>query len=149
MRNILGAILFLYGLTLNAQQVRDFKKKNENNATERTEMLDLLREEVLKEIDQEVVFVVNHFKVSGNYAWMEGIAIGRGGASLEISEDACCYDCCHLESLYQKKNGRWEIARSRVFATDVWYLDLPGFFPDVPMQIFSEAVLDVYELSGY
>ena len=53
-------------------QVQDFKTKNSSNQAQRTQMLDLLRGEIRKSVRQEVVFVVDHFKVSGEYAWFEG-----------------------------------------------------------------------------
>ena len=54
------------------QTLRDFKKKTEENTKERTAMLDLLRSDIKNYLEQDVVFVVNHFKVYGTYAWMEG-----------------------------------------------------------------------------
>ena len=62
-----------------SQTLRDFKKKTETNAKERTAMLDLLRTDIKNDLEQDVIFVVNHFKAYGNYAWMEGTAQRKDG----------------------------------------------------------------------
>ena len=46
-----------------SQTLRDFKKKTEENTKERTAMLDLLRSDIKNYLEQDVLFVVNHFKV--------------------------------------------------------------------------------------
>ena len=63
-------LFFIMNESLTAQSLRNFKTKNESNTIERTYMLDLLRAEVRDEISQKVVIVVNHFIVSGVYAWI-------------------------------------------------------------------------------
>ena len=65
-------LFFIMNESLTAQSLRNFKTKNESNTIERTYMLDLLRAEVRDELSQKVVIVVNHFIVSGVYAWIEG-----------------------------------------------------------------------------
>ena len=45
-----------------SQTLRDFKKKTEENTKERTAMLDLLRTDIKNDLEQDVIFVVNHFK---------------------------------------------------------------------------------------
>jgi hypothetical protein len=146
MKQLLIFILLAGGFTLNAQQVRDFKKKDDRNAAERTAMLDLLREEVWKEINQEVVFVVNHLKVSGKYAWMEGTVFGKGGTPVELPEeeyDGCCYDCCHIESLFSLQNGHWTIASYGLFSRDMWYLGLSSQYAGINPLIFPEGTRDL------
>ena len=73
-------LFFILNQSLTAQNLRNFKTKNEANTTERTYMLDLLRAEVREEISQKVVIVVNHFIVSGVYAWIEGSAQLKDGS---------------------------------------------------------------------
>ena len=60
--NLLFLIIFFYN-SLIAQSIRNFKTKNDANAKERTQMLDLLRNNLKNDIEQDVVFVVNHFLV--------------------------------------------------------------------------------------
>lgn len=117
------------------QTLRNFKTKNEANLTERTYMLDLIRAEVRAEISQEVVFVVNHFMVSGNYAWLESSAQLKNGSQPYLPSDFM--DCCHVEALYKKVNGKWTLKEFGTFSTDVWYQCLQDQYPDVDPRIFS------------
>jgi hypothetical protein len=128
-------LTFFISHALLGQTLRNFKTKNEANTTERTYMLDLLRAEVRAALNQEVVFVVNHFMVSGNYAWMEGQAQLRNGGTPRLPHEAM--DCCHVEGLYKRVNGKWVLKEHGVFSTDVWYQCLQDNYPDVDPRIFS------------
>ena len=101
-----------------SQTLRDFKKKTEENTMERTAMLDLLRADIKNDLEQDVIFVVNHFKVYGNYSWMEGSVQRKDGKELKFPHDA--YDCCHVEALFKKVNGTWVMKAKGAFSTDVW-----------------------------
>ena len=70
-------------------------------------MLDILRANLYQDFQQELVFVVNHFKVGNNYAWFMGDAQRRDGQ--EIILPNYDYDCCHVEALFKKamENGIW------------------------------------------
>ena len=127
------------GFVVQAQPLRDFKKKTDANAAERTVMLDLLRNNVKNEIEQDVVFVVEHFLVCGSYAWMEGTAQRKDGKELYFSDDG--YDCCHVEALFKKVSGAWILKANGAFSTDVWYSCLLTEYPQANRQIFSEKVL--------
>lgn len=126
-----------------SQSLRDFKKKTEANATERTAMLDLLRTDIKNEIEQDVVFVVNHFKVFGNYAWMEGTAQRKDGKELVLPVDG--FDCCHVEALFKKVDNTWILKAQGSFSTDVWYACILTSYPEANRQIFSENVLLIQE----
>ena len=126
-----------------SQSLRDFKKKTEANATERTAMLDLLRTDIKNEIEQDVVFVVNHFKVFGNYAWMEGTVQRKDGRTLVLPEAG--YDCCHVEALFKKVDNTWILKAQGSFSTDVWYACILTSYPEANRQIFSENVLLIQE----
>lgn len=90
----------LASATTFSQEVKDYKIKTTQNASERKEILDLLRYEILKEIDQEVIFSVNHLKLSGNYAWFEGNTLRKDGKEIVFPDNL--YDCCHVEGLFEK-----------------------------------------------
>lgn len=139
--------LFLFvclaSLGVQAQSLRDFKKKTEANTKERTAMLDLLRNDVKNMIEQDVVFVVEHFMVYGSYAWMEGTAQRKDGRELYFSDEG--YDCCHVEALFKKVNGVWIMKANGAFSTDVWYTCILSNYPQASRQIFSENVLMVQE----
>jgi len=67
MKNTVLLILFIALTTIvTGQTLRDFKTKSSANSTERTQMLDLMRDGVSDQVGQEVTFVVNHFKFMNN-----------------------------------------------------------------------------------
>ncbi len=129
-------IQFGYGQTL-----RDFKKKTEENTKERTSMLNLLRDDIKNDLEQDVVFVVNHFKVYQNYAWMEGVVQRKDGKELKFPDNE--YDCCHVEALFKKVNGSWVLKDNGAFSTDLWYECILSSYPEASRQIFSSNVLTV------
>ena len=65
--------------------MRDFKTKSSTNSVERTQMLDLMRERVYDHVKQDVVFVVNHFKVMNNYAFFEATAQRKDGKEMDLT----------------------------------------------------------------
>ncbi|MEY3049803.1 MAG: hypothetical protein RL365_1841 [Bacteroidota bacterium] len=129
-----------------SQTLRDFKKKTDENTKERTEMLDLLRTDIKNDLEQDIVFVVNHFKVYGTYAWMEGEVQRKDGKNIVFNEDG--YDCCHIEALFNKANGAWNLQESVAFSTDVWYICILSDYPQANQQIFSSQVISVQEPCG-
>lgn len=86
---------------LHAQNIQDFKTKNSANQKERTAMLDLLRAKMKKSLKIECSYVVEHFKVSSNYAWMKGTAQRKDGKPLELNPDLDL-DCCMVTCLFKK-----------------------------------------------
>jgi hypothetical protein len=115
----LGLLLvLLMGSTIAQAQVKDFKVKNNTNTAERTVMIDLLRNKMKAEFELEFKYVVNHFKVSGNFAWFKGDAQRKDGKTLQLDD---MQDCCHVECLFKKVNNKWTILEYGAFSTDVWY----------------------------
>jgi hypothetical protein len=98
-------------------------------------MLDLLRARIKQEFKQEVHFVVNHFKIGGDFAWFKGDAIRLDGKEFEFSQEGQ-YDCCHVEALFKKEKGKWTIAESGAFNTDVWWAELEKKYPKANKKIF-------------
>jgi hypothetical protein len=117
-----------------SQAVLNYKTKNAANEKERTLMLDIYRASLYKEYKQEFVFIVNHFKVSGNYAWMMADVQRKDGKQVKLPDDG--YDCCHVEALFRKSGNKWLLADSGAFSTDVWYVDLRNKYRDLPATIF-------------
>ena len=135
-------ILLLVMLSLHSYaqtgKVLDFKVKTAANSKDRTEMLDALRSHLHDKWKLEFVFDVNYFKVGNNYAWFTGEAERKDGKKIVFTDDV--YDCCHVEALFQKKNGKWAIAASGAFSTDVWYDGLDKKYPDAPELIFPKEL---------
>lgn len=148
MKNLFLTLILIGGIIPAgvSQTIRDFKKKTEANAKERTQMLDLLRNDIKNYIEQDVVFVVNHFKVFGSYAWMEGTVQRKDGKVVKLDGDA--YSCCHVEALFKKVNGEWLLEENGAFSTDVWYVCIISDYPEANRQIFSQNVLSTQEECG-
>jgi hypothetical protein len=115
-------------------QVQDFKTKNSSNQAQRTQMLDLLRGEIRKSVRQEVVFVVDHFKVSGEYAWFEGTVQRKDGGQITFPDED--YECCKATCLFVKRGSNWSIAEYGAFGTDLWWAGIGNRFPRAPRTIF-------------
>ena len=135
----LSSIFILFTSLLLGQSVHDFKTKTTENEKERTEILNLARKDIYAQFDHEVVFVVNHLKVCGNYAWFEGTVQRKDGSPMEFPDEA--YDCCHAEGLFVRKNGHWTIVEFGAFSTDCWYCGIHMRYPNVPKSIFSQHVI--------
>jgi hypothetical protein len=138
MKKSILLILFIALTTIGtAQSLRDFKTKSTANSAERTQMLDLMRERVYDHVQQDVVFVVSHFKVMNDYAYFEGTAQRKDGKMLRMPEDYG--DCCYCGALFKKTNGKWHILVGATFPTDVWYDGLTEIYPNAPRAILSET----------
>lgn len=109
---------FLIATTTKAQKVVDYKTKSALNAADRTVMLELLRTKMKNEYKSDFLFTVRHFKVANNAAWFMGDAAWKVPKQMVLSADK---DCCHVEALFKKIRGKWQIIESEAFSTDVWY----------------------------
>jgi len=133
-------ILFTLCVLLNdaySQVVQDFKTKNASNIKDRTAMLDLLRGSLYKDYKQEFIFVVKHFKVANNYAWLRADAQRKDGKEIYFGADKDYYDCCHVEALFRKIGAKWFIVESSAFTTDVGWLEMRKRNPMAPRAIFD------------
>ncbi|MBB00655.1 MAG: hypothetical protein CMN34_06965 [Saprospirales bacterium] len=129
-------ILFFANLSLFgfSQSIQNYKIKTTSNAEDRTMMLDILRANLYQEFEQEFVFVVNHFKVGNGYAWFMGDAQRRDRQ--EIILPNYDYDCCHVEALFKRINGKWYLVESGAFSTDLWWDGIWEDHEDAPRGIF-------------
>lgn len=129
---------------LNAQPIEDFSVKTTSNSVERKIMLDLLRTKVKKEFNQDARFSVNHFLVSGNYAWFTGGVTRSDGQRIIFPRDYE-YDCCHIEALFEKDSkGKWKVAESNAFSTDMWFICIGIRYPSANPKIFTEGAMGDY-----
>lgn len=119
MKRILLLIAFAFSSNMAICQIMyDYKTKTKSNENDRTMMLDILRADLYQEYKQEFIFVVDVLNVSNGYAWFKGIVQRKDGRKVISGQDT---DCCHVESLFKKSNGKWYIVESAAFGTDVWY----------------------------
>ncbi len=136
MKKILTSLIFIIGIQItHSQVVLDFKTKNENNIKDRTMMLDILRANLYERYQQEFIFVVNHFKVCGNFAWFEGNAQRKDGKTIRFNPNEE-HTCCQVTSLFKKSNGKWYIVESGAFGTDIWWYGISSRHPTAPRAIF-------------
>lgn len=134
MKNIL--LLFcLISFSGFSQTVQDWTIKSKENQAERSQILDVARSEVKKDIKQDVIFQVIHLKTAGDYAWFQANALPKNGGELKMPEEY--YDCCHVEGLFQRTDGKWNAVEFAGFSTDVWYLEIPEKYPKAPKAIFE------------
>jgi hypothetical protein len=117
-----------------SQMMYSYKEKTKTNSKDRTMMLDIFRANLYEDFKQEFVFVVDVFNVCNNYAWFRGSVQRKDGKKVKLDED---YDCCHVEALFKKSNGKWLIVESGAFSTDVWYDGLWDRMNKVPRKIFA------------
>ena len=132
-RTLFVSLLLMMFSFSQAQRISDYKVKNNSNLADRTKMLDILRAKLYEGYRQEFVFVVNHFKVGNNYAWLMGDATRKDGKSIRLGSDE---DCCHVEALFKKIGSKWYIAESGAFSTDLWWDGIQDRNPNAPSAIF-------------
>lgn len=142
------AILFCLGFlginSMIAQPIQDFSVTTTSNSIERKIMLDLLRTKIKKEFNQDARFSVNHFLVSGNYAWFTGGVMRSDGQRIIFPRDYE-YDCCHIEALFEKDSqGKWKVAESNAFSTDMWFTCIGIRYPSANPKIFTSGAMEDY-----
>jgi hypothetical protein len=100
-------------------------------------MLDIYRAKLYNDYKQEFVFVVNHFKVGGNYAWLMADVQRKDGFRVRMPDDGVGWDCCHVEALFKNSRGKWLLVESGEFSTDVWWTNICRRYPQAPPLIFD------------
>jgi hypothetical protein len=138
---ITTTFLLLWLFSAYSQPVYDYKIKTATNAAERTKLLDIYRASLFNQLKQEMVFVVKHFKVSGNYAWLMAELQRKDGKEIRVPESYYAFDCCHAEALFKKSGSKWLIAEENTFSTDIWWFGISKRHPQAPKGIFDEIAL--------
>ena len=134
-------LLFVFLFTTSVsfgQGILDYKIKNASNAKDRTAILDVYREYLYRQYKQEFVFVVKHFKIGNNFGWLMADLKRKDGGSLVLPSDEGESDCCHVEALFRRTNGRWIIVEHMEFSNDIWWQGIGRRYPTAPPAIFDE-----------
>lgn len=94
-------------------------------SAERKAILDALRKPVERNLGQDVLFKIDHFKVSGEWAFVRGVPQQPGGQPIDYSRteyreaiEAGAFDdgfCALLE----RRAGKWTVVTYVIGATDV------------------------------
>lgn len=98
-------------------------------APERKLILAALRASVEKELKQKVQFAVQHFKVQGDWAFVNGEprdANGRGkpdyrGTEYQAAISGDAFDN-NFFALFKRNGGKWKVVTYAIGCTDVCYI---------------------------
>lgn len=102
-------------------------------------LLDALRPRIERDLGSPVVFVVRQMRIGGNYAFLSAEAQRPNGIRINARntpfgrknpEGLEFWDCCQLQAVFQKINGRWQVLDSAIGATDVWYIEYCDTVPN-------------------
>jgi hypothetical protein len=100
----------------------------EKGSAERKAILAALRSPVEKDLKQKVVFNVEYFNVSGNWAFLSGDPQNESGGRPNyrgtkywIAVDAGAFDN-NFFALLKKAGGKWKVITYAIGCTDVCYL---------------------------
>lgn len=117
-------VLFLSGAAF-AQAVRTPEK----GSAERTAILDALRTPVERELKQKIVFNLDHFRVTGTWAFLGGDPQSPTGGQpdyrgtkYQSARDADMFDN-NIFALLRKTGGKWKVVTYAIGCTDVCYAD--------------------------
>jgi hypothetical protein len=122
---ILAAAICLTAGFASAQDVHTPGK----GSPERKAILDTLRVPVKKQLKQDIVFAVNDFRVTGNWAFVGGEPQVAGGGQPDYSgtayqeaKEAGMFDN-NFFALLKRTNGKWRVVTFAIGCTDVCYAD--------------------------
>ncbi len=101
----------------------------EKGSPERKAILDALRVPVEKELKQKIVFVTDHFKVQGTWAFVSGTPQTADGGRPDYrnteywdAADSGAFDD-NFFALLRKIGGKWRVVTKAIGCTDVCYAD--------------------------
>ncbi len=101
----------------------------EKSSTERKAIFEALRVPVERDLKQKVVFVADHFKVQGNWAFVSGTPQSSSGGRPAYDRtkyaeavDSGAFDN-NFFALLRKTAGKWKVTTYAIGCTDVCYVD--------------------------
>ncbi|MFZ1699999.1 MAG: hypothetical protein WBO10_09070 [Pyrinomonadaceae bacterium] len=97
----------------------------EKSSTERKAILDALRVPVEREMRQKIIFVVDNFKIQGNWAFVSGTPQNSTGGPPDLSitrrnEGEDMFDD-NFFGLLKRTGGKWKVVTHALGCTDVCY----------------------------
>ena len=120
---ILLTLFFITGALNVAAQTYEPAK----GSAERKAVLDALRIPVERDLKQKIVFVADHFRVQGEWAFVSGRPTTTTGADPNLAGTAWegqedLFDD-NFFGLLRKRSGKWRVVAHALGCTDVCYLD--------------------------
>ena len=101
----------------------------EKGSPERKAILDALRVPVERDLKQKIVFVMDSFKVQGNFAFVGGTPQNASGGDPDYARtkyadqfDTGAFDN-NFFALLKKTAGKWRVTNYAIGCTDVCYAD--------------------------
>lgn len=109
---------------------------------ERVELMNALRDKVRGDLGGEPIFVVRELRSNGDWAFARVEPTWRDGRAIDASRtplyrrysDPNALDGLHVEAIWKKERGRWQVYVHNIAATDVWWLD---FCDRVPRAVLG------------
>jgi hypothetical protein len=99
----------------------------EKGSAERTAILAALRVPIEKTLKQDIVFVTDHFSVSGTWAFVSGQPTTPSGGKPSLKGTVFAGDEDMFDNnffgLLRKTGGKWKVVTHALGCTDVCYLD--------------------------
>jgi hypothetical protein len=98
----------------------------DKGSVERKEILDALRVPVERELKQPIIFKLDNFNVSGNWAFVAGSSQTPNGGRPDFTNtkyaDAIKYGAFdNVFALLKKQAGKWMVLKHLIGCTDVCY----------------------------
>ncbi len=123
---LIGLVIVLISMVEVAGQT---VRTPERGSAERAAILNALRAPVERELKQKVIFNLDHFRVTGNWAFLSGDPQTPSGGQPDYSgtpyqeaKDADMFDN-NFFALLNKRAGKWRVVTYAIGCTDVCYLD--------------------------
>lgn len=105
------------------------------------EILNAVRDPVEDAVHQPVRLKLKHFKVDGDWAFVDALPLTRAGKAMNYKgtmfEDWVDEADEVLYVLLRKKRGRWYIVEKVFFTTEATWVDWPRYFK-APASIFPK-----------
>jgi hypothetical protein len=96
--------------------------------SERKAVLEALRPKVEAKLGPGVEFVVQFIRIENGWAFVMADPQRKGGKPIDgrriYGDDFENMDGLRVDSVLQKRKGRWVVADFGIGATDVWYCDV-------------------------
>ncbi len=140
MNRSLTTLLILLGVFL-SHSVDAQVYTPKRGTAERTAILAPVRSLLEAKIKKKVIFVVDHMKVEGTWAFFKGTPkTGTGGPinykGTVLESEAEEADEMTV-ALLRKVGGKWTVVEHGFFTTDVWWYELWKQHPGCPKAIFD------------
>ena len=98
---------------------------------DRKAILDTVRPLAERDLGAPIEFIVGELNVAGAWSFVALTAQRPGGGAIDRyktpfarrngEEAVSMFDCCHVEAVLHKTDGKWHVVESGVGTTDVWY----------------------------